>query len=260
METTRFVDAVRADLEAAAAVGGPALVEAAGRLSAALDASMRLALLDALSEASMELGRQLASRPHRGAPGRAARSSSPTSPTRPRRRRRRTTRRPASPCACRSGSRPTPRRRPPATACPPTPGSCAPSRRGRTAPGRTPAARLRRRMRGDAMSAMYNLRLPASERAKLTPARTREPRAQPRETSSARPRPTHDGRPPPPRRERQPRPPPVRLRPGVNRGEPAMATHHTPDGLRLQAAASPPDAARSTTADTTETVVEAAAA
>ena len=61
METTRFVDAVRADLEAAAAVGGPALAEAAGRLSAALDSAMRLALLDALSEASMELGRQLAS-------------------------------------------------------------------------------------------------------------------------------------------------------------------------------------------------------
>ncbi len=50
MDTTRFIDAVRADLEAAAAVGGEALIEAAGRLSAALDASMRLALLDALSE------------------------------------------------------------------------------------------------------------------------------------------------------------------------------------------------------------------
>src|ERR1700690_2270194 len=61
MDTTRFVDAVKGDLEAAAAVGGEALVEAAGRLSAALDASMRLALLDALSEASMELTRQLAS-------------------------------------------------------------------------------------------------------------------------------------------------------------------------------------------------------
>jgi hypothetical protein len=60
METTRFVDAVRADLEAAAAVGGPALVEAAERLSAALDSAMRLALLDALSEASMDLSRQLA--------------------------------------------------------------------------------------------------------------------------------------------------------------------------------------------------------
>lgn len=59
METTRFVDAVRADLESAAAVGGEALVEAAGRLSAALDASMRLALLDALSEAAMELSSQL---------------------------------------------------------------------------------------------------------------------------------------------------------------------------------------------------------
>ena len=60
METTRFVEAVRADLESAAAVGGEALVKAAGRLSAALDASMRLALLDALSEAAMELGSQLA--------------------------------------------------------------------------------------------------------------------------------------------------------------------------------------------------------
>jgi HicB family len=60
METTRFVDAVRADLESAAAVGGDALVEAAGRLSTALDASMRLALLDALSEAAMELSSQLA--------------------------------------------------------------------------------------------------------------------------------------------------------------------------------------------------------
>ena len=60
METTRFVEAVRADLESAAAVGGEALVEAAGRLSAALDASMRLALLDALSEAAMELSSQLA--------------------------------------------------------------------------------------------------------------------------------------------------------------------------------------------------------
>jgi len=61
MDTTRFIDAVKIDLEAAAAVGGEALIEAAGRLSAALDASMRLALLDALSEASMELTRQLAS-------------------------------------------------------------------------------------------------------------------------------------------------------------------------------------------------------
>ncbi len=54
------MDAVRADLESAAAVGGEALVEAAGRLSAALDASMRLAILDALSEAAMELSSQLA--------------------------------------------------------------------------------------------------------------------------------------------------------------------------------------------------------
>jgi HicB family len=60
METTRFVDAVRADLEAAAAVGGPQLADAAGRLAAALDSAMRLALLDALSEAAMDLSGQLA--------------------------------------------------------------------------------------------------------------------------------------------------------------------------------------------------------
>ena len=54
------MEAVRADLESAAAIGGQTLVEAAGRLSAALDASMRLALLDALSEAAMELSGQLA--------------------------------------------------------------------------------------------------------------------------------------------------------------------------------------------------------
>jgi hypothetical protein len=61
MDTARFVDAFRGDLQAAAAVGGPELVDAAERLSAALDASMRLALLDAMSEAALEITRQLAS-------------------------------------------------------------------------------------------------------------------------------------------------------------------------------------------------------
>jgi len=60
MNTTRFVDALRTDLEAAAAVGGPELVEATGRLSAALDSAMRLALLDAMSEAALDITRQLA--------------------------------------------------------------------------------------------------------------------------------------------------------------------------------------------------------
>ena|SRR5438105_4591647 len=60
METVRFVDAIRADLESAAAVGGERLVEAVGGLAAALEASFRLALLDALSEAAMELTAQLA--------------------------------------------------------------------------------------------------------------------------------------------------------------------------------------------------------
>ena len=96
------MEAVRADLESAAAVGGQTLVDAAGRLSAALDASMRLALLDALSEAAMELSRQLAAgRIEVRLAGRDVEltyvADAPTPPA-PRR-----TPRPASPCACPSG-------------------------------------------------------------------------------------------------------------------------------------------------------------
>ena len=59
METSRFVDGLRADLAAAAALGDQAIVEAADRLSRAVESSVRVHLLDALQEAAMELTAQL---------------------------------------------------------------------------------------------------------------------------------------------------------------------------------------------------------
>ena len=61
METSRFVDGLRADLAAAAALGDQAIVEAADRLSRAVESSVRVHLLDALQEAAMELTAQLPS-------------------------------------------------------------------------------------------------------------------------------------------------------------------------------------------------------
>ena len=61
METSRFVDGLRADLAAAAALGDQAIVEAADRLARAVESSVRLHLLDALQEAAMELTAQLPS-------------------------------------------------------------------------------------------------------------------------------------------------------------------------------------------------------
>jgi hypothetical protein len=61
METTRFVDGLRADLAAAAALGDQAIVEAADRLARAVESSVRVHLLDALQEAAMELTAQLPS-------------------------------------------------------------------------------------------------------------------------------------------------------------------------------------------------------
>jgi hypothetical protein len=55
MQLQRFVDALRADLTAVAEVGDEATAEAAGRLVVAVQASMGLRLLDALSEAALEL-------------------------------------------------------------------------------------------------------------------------------------------------------------------------------------------------------------
>ena len=61
METSRFVDGLRADLAAAAALGDQAIVEAADRLARAVEPSVRVHLLDALQEAAMELTAQLPS-------------------------------------------------------------------------------------------------------------------------------------------------------------------------------------------------------
>ncbi|HEY6739743.1 MAG TPA: toxin-antitoxin system HicB family antitoxin [Actinopolymorphaceae bacterium] len=60
MELSPYVDSIRRDLAAAAEVAGPDARAAAERLTAALDAAVRLALLDALSEASSEITRELA--------------------------------------------------------------------------------------------------------------------------------------------------------------------------------------------------------
>jgi hypothetical protein len=61
METSRFVDGLRADLAAAAALGDQAFVEAADRLARAVESSVRVHLLDVLQEAAMELTAQLPS-------------------------------------------------------------------------------------------------------------------------------------------------------------------------------------------------------
>jgi hypothetical protein len=61
MELQTFVERLQADLEAVAAVGDDAVAEAAARLSAAIGASAGLRLLDALTEAALELSSQLES-------------------------------------------------------------------------------------------------------------------------------------------------------------------------------------------------------
>jgi hypothetical protein len=59
MELTPHVDALVRDLTAIAAVGDDATSQAAARLAAALKASAGLRLLDALSEAALEMSEQL---------------------------------------------------------------------------------------------------------------------------------------------------------------------------------------------------------
>jgi hypothetical protein len=61
MQLQRFVDALRADLTAVAELGDDATAEAAGRLVLTLQASVGLRLLDALSEAALELNDKLPS-------------------------------------------------------------------------------------------------------------------------------------------------------------------------------------------------------
>jgi HicB family len=59
MELRRFVESLQADLEQIAAVGDDSVAEAARRLTAAVGASAGLRLLDALTEAALELTNQL---------------------------------------------------------------------------------------------------------------------------------------------------------------------------------------------------------
>ena len=61
MQLQRFVDALKADLTAVAELGDEATSDAAGRLVVTLQASVGLRLLDALSEAALELNDKLPS-------------------------------------------------------------------------------------------------------------------------------------------------------------------------------------------------------
>ena len=59
MDTTPYVDSLRQDLAAAAEAGGPEAKAAAERLALALDPAVRLALMDALSQAAAEITSEL---------------------------------------------------------------------------------------------------------------------------------------------------------------------------------------------------------
>ncbi len=59
MDITHFVDELRRDLLVAAQSGGDEIRAAAERLSMALDSSVRLTLMDALSEAASEITNEL---------------------------------------------------------------------------------------------------------------------------------------------------------------------------------------------------------
>jgi hypothetical protein len=55
MDITPYVDSLRRDLVAAAEAGGPEIAAAAERLALALDSAARLALMEALSQATSEI-------------------------------------------------------------------------------------------------------------------------------------------------------------------------------------------------------------
>lgn len=61
MQLQRFIDALKADLTAVAELGDETTADAAGRLVVTLQASTGLRLLDALSEAALELNEKLPS-------------------------------------------------------------------------------------------------------------------------------------------------------------------------------------------------------
>lgn len=59
MQMATFIEGLREDLEAIAAVGDDAAAVAAGRLSAALPGAAKIRLLDTLSAAALEISQQL---------------------------------------------------------------------------------------------------------------------------------------------------------------------------------------------------------
>lgn len=59
MDISGYVDRLRADLVAAAASGGETMVDAAERLATTMDAAVRMALLEALSDAAAEISAEL---------------------------------------------------------------------------------------------------------------------------------------------------------------------------------------------------------
>ena len=59
MDITPYVESLRQDLAAAAEAGGPEIKAAAERLALALDPAVRLALMDALSQAAAEITSEL---------------------------------------------------------------------------------------------------------------------------------------------------------------------------------------------------------
>lgn len=61
MQLQRFIDSLKADLTAVAELGDETTADAAGRLVLTLQASVGLRLLDALSEAALELNEKLPS-------------------------------------------------------------------------------------------------------------------------------------------------------------------------------------------------------
>jgi len=61
VQLQRFIDSLKADLTAVAELGDDATADAAGRLVVTLQASVGLRLLDALSEAALELNDKLPS-------------------------------------------------------------------------------------------------------------------------------------------------------------------------------------------------------
>jgi hypothetical protein len=61
MDITPFAESLRSDLARAAEVGGPDVRAAAERLSASLEAAVRLAFMEALSQAAAEISAELAS-------------------------------------------------------------------------------------------------------------------------------------------------------------------------------------------------------